>query len=180
MPISKLTSLLFASIGICSCDPETDEAILAAEIVEEAKLADEDEEVDEDEGPAGPRSEHTLAVPQGEGLPATFWPLPVNGTGQTNSVPQGGAAYYKFTMKKGVSYTVRMNYNPWMGNDYTRDPDLYTHNSSSISTSNYLCRPFLGPGKSEKCSFVAPWDGTNYAMVYGFTNAAFYIYVTSP
>ncbi|MCA9692466.1 MAG: hypothetical protein KC636_22905, partial [Myxococcales bacterium] len=76
-------------------------------------------------------------------------------------------------------YTVKMTYYPW-NNNYTKDPDLYTHNSSSISLTNYLCRPYLGAGQSETCTFTAPWSGKNYALVHGFTNAAYLISVTSP
>ncbi len=176
----KFMSFLFLSItSLYACDPGTDEAILAAELDDDEVLAVEDVEQDE---AADLDPEHTFDISQGGGVQAPFFTLlTVNGSGRTDSVPKGGADYYRFAMTKGLTYTVKMNYNPW-GGDYSKDPDLYTHNSSSISIvkPNYLCRPFLGPGKSEKCSFVAPWTGTNYAMVHGATDAAYVIYVTSP
>ncbi|WP_437755396.1 peptidoglycan DD-metalloendopeptidase family protein [Sorangium sp. So ce1389] len=79
---------------------------------------------------------------------------------------------YSFPMTSGQEYTVQLT--PLSG-----DPDLYTHNAPSISTSDWLCRPFLGGLDVETCTFTAPWDGTNYVLVHGYTAASYDLQVTT-
>jgi hypothetical protein len=105
----------------------------------------------------------------------TFTNLPISTSYTTGHVNAGANAYYSFSMVQYRTYTVTMV--PGYTNN---DPDLYTSNSSSISTTNWQCRPFLGPGKIETCAFQAPWTGTNYVMVHGANDAYFGIRVTSP
>jgi hypothetical protein len=80
---------------------------------------------------------------------------------------------YSFQMTSGRNYTVRMV--PSSG-----DPDLYTSNSSSISTANWQCRPYLGGTSTETCAFTAPFTGSNYILVQGYTAASYRLSVTSP
>ena len=57
-------------------------------------------------------------------------------------------------------------------------PDLYTHSSSSISTSNYLCKPYEGGTKVEICSLLAPHTGTNYVLVKGYKSSGYKLKVS--
>jgi hypothetical protein len=95
------------------------------------------------------------------------------GSTVTGSVGAGGQKKYSFSITSGQRYTVTLV--PASG-----DPDLYTSNSSGISTSNYQCRPYLGGLQIEACTFIAPWTGTNYALIHGYTAAGYSLKVTSP
>jgi hypothetical protein len=95
------------------------------------------------------------------------------GSSVNASVAQGASMKYSFQMTSGRNYTVRMV--PSSG-----DPDLYTSNSSSISTANWQCRPYLGGTSTETCAFTAPFTGSNYILVQGYTAASYRLSVTSP
>ena len=95
------------------------------------------------------------------------------GSSTSGYVTVGTEDAYSFQMVSGRHYTVTMT--PTSG-----DPDLYIHNESSISTSNWLCRPYLGSMQPETCSFTAPWTGTNYVLVDGYSAAGYSLSVTSP
>jgi len=88
-------------------------------------------------------------------------------------VAQGAQDTYSFAMTSGQHYTVTMT-------PTSADADLYTSNSSAISTSNWQCRPYLGGTSAETCAFTAPWSGTNYILVHGYNASGYSLTVTSP
>lgn len=97
-----------------------------------------------------------------------FTPLPL-WTWKDGHVDYTQQAYYQFSVKKNYWYTVTM-----MTGYTNNDPDLYTSKYSSISPSSWQCRPYLGPGQTEKCNFQAPDLGVNYVMVRGASDDCYF------
>lgn len=106
--------------------------------------------------------------------PSTSYFTPITvGASVFGSLAQNQEIRYSFQMVAGRQYTVLLT--PSSG-----DPDLYTSNRSTISTTDWQCRPYLGSMKIERCVFVAPLTGTNYAMIKGYSASAYVLTVMTP
>lgn len=58
------------------------------------------------------------------------------------------------------------------------DPDLYTNDSSDISTTNFDCAPWLGGSSVEHCVFEPTTSGYHYLMVHAYSGPVTYsVYV---
>ena len=80
---------------------------------------------------------------------------------------------YSFSMVSGRTYTVRLT--PSSG-----DPDLYTSNSSSLSRTNCQASSTSGTGSVDSVTFTAPFTGTNYVLIYGYSASNYTLNISDP